>query len=123
MKNISGIKRIAFGIIASLMKAFVDRIKDPELKGILAVQFEEPISAFHQVLTDNDPNDVDQIKQVWREISGDFKNTSLDNLDELIKIVIDDEETEETLLLILENYRDLRADGYKTPPLVNLVSN
>lgn len=105
-QKVKKVKRILFGILVSLLKGFIEALPDNELKGALHIQFQRPLEEFGKVLTDNDPNDIDQIKQKWKEINGDFEDASLENIKTLIGAKIKNEEVKEILISILEDYQD-----------------
>jgi hemerythrin superfamily protein len=105
-QRVKRIKRIAFGIMVSLLKGFINAVPDAELERALKVQFEQPLTRFGQVLTDNDPNDVEQIKKVWKEINGDFQDASIENIKRLIEVKVGNEEVREILTDILTDYQE-----------------
>lgn len=104
--QVKRIKRIAFGIMVSLLKGFINAVPDAELERALKVQFEQPLERFGQVLTDNDPNDVAQIKEAWAEINGDFENASIENIKRLIELKVSNGDVREILTDILTDYQE-----------------
>ena len=115
-RKVSGLRKKGFAIIISLLVTLIKRIKDDELREMMTLQFVEPLQTFGKVLTDDNSNDVKQIKAEWKHINGDFNKSSLINLQKLIEIVVKDEDFKEIITDALDDYIASQPDSYKTPP-------
>lgn len=116
--RLSGIKRAGFSILSTMANRLIDNVKDSQLRDMWRDQVGEPLNDIKGILKDNDPNDAEQIKTLWKEKQGVYKANSLDSLKTIVEKVIDNDDVSNIIVDIITDYQnDFQADGYKTPPV------
>lgn len=81
---------------ARIMQA-VDLIQDPKAKAFVS-KIVKPCIKTIQCLYDQDPNNVEQIRQTWIDFAAD-----MDNIKSIIQVFVPDESLQDDILLLIEN--------------------
>lgn len=89
---------LAFKLINMFL---ISKITNEPLKKFTEAQI-EPLKDVADVLTDKNPNDADQLDEVWDEHKEQFVKDSTQVIREIIIMSVDDEEKEGVLLEIVD---------------------
>jgi hypothetical protein len=100
------IKKFFWVVMLRLFNRAVKNIKDPELQSDLQLMIGKPITDFQKVLTDNNPNDLDQIKEVWQKHKQETFYNSIEALESGVRLVVKDEAIQETIIDLLDAYQE-----------------
>lgn len=112
--RIRGIAKLILSLLTQLGSLFVARIKDPEVK-MMAQGAVSATGETIEALSDADPNDKDQIREIFNKLlsSGPFKEGSKAELLSKINAIEDTDTRVFLAALLTESYRiaDILTDG------------
>ena len=109
VKKVKFWRKALFFAAGTILEKSIDKVKDVKLKVSLKAYFIEPIKLFKEVLTDKDPNDAEQVGEVWEQVKGLTKLGTIEVLKEAIDQKVKDDFIKESIVLLLNEYQNSLA--------------